>query len=129
MRIVENFWFQRKCVDMFVCMRLLRIIKYLSPIYYVQECPKIGDKIFDFLEQFNQYNFLFKFKVDTMLRKKIVKFFENQCSLLNYGNKFIKNKSAREKLVENFKDLISPLNSTPPKTPTLWSGLETVPII
>ena len=61
-----------------------------------------------------------------MLRNKILKKFENQRSLLNYCNKFIKIKSAREKLVENRKDLISPLNSSPPKTPTRWSGLETV---
>ena len=60
-----------------------------------------------------------------MLRNKILKNFENLRSLLNYFNKFIKIKSAREKLVENRKDLISPLNSSPRKTPTRWSGLET----
>ena len=47
----------------------------------------------------------------------MLKNFENQRSLLNYGNKIFQIKSVIEKLVENFKDLISPLNSRPRKPP------------
>ena len=52
-----------------------------------------------------------------MLKIKMLKNFENQRSLQNYGKKFIKIKNAREKLVVNFKFLIAALNS--PKTPTM----------
>ena len=49
---------------------------------------------------------------------------ENQRSLLNYDNKFIKIKSAREKLFDTFKDLISPLNSSPRKHPPCGQDLR-----